>query len=43
MLTLSRRWRLVALGALALALAAGAFISVMMIISPEHGTVRFPV
>ena len=42
MLTLSRRWRRVALVALALALAVGVFISVMMIISPEHGSVSFP-
>jgi serine/threonine protein kinase len=42
MLTLSRRWRMVALVTLALALAAGAFISVMLIIAPERGLVTLP-
>jgi serine/threonine protein kinase len=43
LLTLSRRWRRVALLALALAVAAGAFIGIMMAISPDHGSVNFPV
>jgi tRNA A-37 threonylcarbamoyl transferase component Bud32 len=42
LLTLSRRWRRVALLALALALVAGAFIGIMMAISPEHGSVKYP-
>ena len=42
LLTLSRRWRRVALAALALALVAGAFIGIMIAISPEHGSVNFP-
>ena len=42
MLTLSPRWRRIALATLALALAAGVFIGVMMIVSPEHGWVSFP-
>jgi len=39
LLTLSRRWRWVALAALALALVTGAFILVMMAVNPEHGLV----
>jgi hypothetical protein len=41
MLTLSRRWRRVALVALTLALAAGVFISIMMMISLEHASLNF--
>ena len=39
LLTLSRRWRVVAMIALFLALLAGAFILVMMAVSPGHGLV----
>ncbi len=42
LLTLSRRWRIIALVALSLAVLAGAFVGVMMAISPEHGLVSFP-
>ncbi len=42
LLTLSRCWRRVALVILALALAAGAFIGIMVAISPEHGYVSIP-
>jgi len=51
LLTLSRRWRLVALLSLGLAVAGGAFVGIMMAVSPAHGsvtllpfhTVRIPV
>ena len=39
LLTLSRRWRFIALAVLALALVAGLFILVMTAINPEHGSV----
>ncbi len=42
MLTLSKHWRLIALVTLSLGLAAGVFICVMTVISPEHGSVSFP-
>jgi serine/threonine protein kinase len=42
LLTLSRRWRVVALLALALTVVAGAFICIMTVISPERGSVNFP-
>jgi serine/threonine protein kinase len=42
-LTLSRRWRLVALLTLALALVAGALIGIMTAVSPEHGVIKIPV
>ena len=42
LLTLSRHWRFVALIALGLAILAGAFIGLMLAISPEHGALTFP-
>jgi len=42
LLTLSRRWRLVALVALALSVAATVFITVMLVISPAQGSVSIP-
>ena len=39
LLTLSRRWRVVAVIALFLALLAGVFIIIMMAVSPEHANV----
>ncbi len=42
LLTLSRRWRVVALAALVLAVIAGAVIGIMMAVSPEHGEVSLP-
>jgi hypothetical protein len=42
LLTLSRRWRLVALGALALSVAATVFITIMLVISPAQGSVSIP-
>jgi hypothetical protein len=42
LLTLSRRWRIVALAALALGLAAGALILIMLALSPEQGFISFP-
>ncbi len=42
MLTLSRRWRWIALAGLGLALTAGAFITVMLVLAPEHGSVAVP-
>lgn len=42
LLTLNRRWRVVALVVLALTLLAGAFVCVMLVVSPEHGSVNLP-
>jgi len=42
MLTLSRRWRLVALAAIALSVMASLFISVMIFLSPLHGSINMP-
>jgi hypothetical protein len=42
LLTRSRRWRLVALVTLALAVAAGTCIAVMLAISPQHGRLDVP-
>lgn len=42
-LTLNRRWRIVALTALGLALVACSFLVVMMAVSPGSGTVHLPV
>jgi serine/threonine protein kinase len=42
LLTLSRRWRIIALATLALALVAGALIIIMLAISPEQGSISVP-
>jgi hypothetical protein len=42
LLTLSRRWRVVALVALTLSGVAGAFIGIAIAVSPERGTVQVP-
>jgi serine/threonine protein kinase len=42
LLTLSPRWRWVALVALGLALVAGAFVTIMTVVAPQQATVRFP-
>ena len=42
LLTLSRRWRIVALAALAVALPFGLLIGIMMAIAPEHAFVVIP-
>lgn len=41
-ITQSRRWRIVALATLFLGIAATVFICLMMMISPEHGSVSVP-
>ena len=42
LLTLSRRWRIAALVALAMAAAAGMLIAIMMAVAPEHAAVTIP-